>query len=176
MSEWVKWLLLGILSVVFGIFVLGNTFAASIAVTVVTGVVFLISGGLQVFAGFGADGWGGKLLGVLLGILMVFIGVSFMAHPLQGLISLTLLVTILLAAGGITRIIFAFRLRETQYFWMMLISGALSVLLAAIIISGWYQAVPNILGIMLGIELLFNGSGLIAMSLVIRKGGNEDSA
>ena len=51
MSEWVKWLLLGILSVVFGIFVLGNTFAASIAVTVVTGVVFLISGGLQVFAG-----------------------------------------------------------------------------------------------------------------------------
>ena len=47
MSDWVKWLLLGLLSIVFGIFVLGAPVVASIAVTVVTGVLLLISGALR---------------------------------------------------------------------------------------------------------------------------------
>ena len=48
MSDWIKWFLLGLLSIAFGVFALGNAIAASVAVTVVTGVLLLIAGALQV--------------------------------------------------------------------------------------------------------------------------------
>lgn len=168
MKLWLKWLLLGILSLVFGVFVLANTVAASLAVTLVTGVMFLISGGVQIFAGFGEESFGRKAFAVILGVLMVLIGISFMANPLEGMISLALLVTILIAASGLTRLIFAWQMKDTQFFWPMLISGALSVLLAGLIVANFSTAGPQILGVLLGVELLFNGAGLTVLALFLR--------
>ena len=55
MKLWVKWLITGILSILFGIFVLANPVAASFAVTVVAGTLFIIAGGVQIWGGVGAD-------------------------------------------------------------------------------------------------------------------------
>ncbi|AVO37834.1 HdeD family acid-resistance protein [Pukyongiella litopenaei] len=173
MKEWQKWLLLGVASLIFGIIALGNSVLFSLAVATVTGAMFLISGGLQAYAGFTAEGIGSKLFGILLGILMIFLGISFMFHPLQGAISLAMLVLILLAAGGIVRVVLAWRMRETPFFWPMLISGALSILLAGYIWANFATAAPQLLGVLLGIELLFNGSGLIVLAFFLRRGGGE---
>ena len=168
MKQWVKWLLLGILSLAFGIFVLGNTVAASLAVTTLTGVMFLISGGFQIFAGLSAEGMASKVFTVALGVLMVLLGGSFLLNPVDGAVSLATLVTVLLVAGGIVRIVFARRMRDTQFFWPMLISGALSILLAGYILANFATASVNLLGILLGIELLFNGAGLIVLAFFLR--------
>lgn len=168
MKEWLKWLILGVLSVVFGIIVLGNTVAASLAVTTVTGLLFLISGGFQVAAGVTTQGTGHKIFGIALGVLMVILGLSFITNPLEGTISLALLILILLAAGGVVRIIFAWRMKTTPFFWPMLLSGALSVLLAGYILANFSVAGPQLLGILLGIELIFNGVGLVVVAFFIR--------
>ncbi|MBB93217.1 MAG: hypothetical protein CML68_01230 [Rhodobacteraceae bacterium] len=173
MKEWVKWLILGILSVVFGVIVLGNTVAASLAVTTVTGILFLVSGGFQVAAGFSVEGTGHKVFTMALGALMVILGLSFITNPLEGTISLALLVLILLAASGIVRIIFAKRMKDTPFFWPMLISGALSVLLAAYILANFATAGPQLLGILLGIELIFNGAGLVVLAFFVRTIGQH---
>lgn len=168
--------MIGILSILFGAFVLVNPVAASFAVTVVAGALFLISGAVQVWAGFTSDETGSKLMGIALGVLMLFLGLSLLFHPLQGIISLATLATILIAANGILRLISGWNMRETPLFWPMLISGALSVLLAGYIVANFFQIAPNLLGILLGIELLFNGSGLIALALFLRtaKGAIKD--
>ncbi|WP_193143095.1 MULTISPECIES: HdeD family acid-resistance protein [unclassified Meridianimarinicoccus] len=168
MKSWTKWLILGILSVVFGLFALGNAVAASMAVTIVTGLLFLILGGIQVFLGLSETGTGRKIFSVAMGVLMLFLGVSFIANPLEGVISLALLVTIMLAASGILRLVLAWGMKSTPYFWPMLLSGALSVLLAGYIIANFAVASVSLLGILLGIELLFNGSGLIALAFFVR--------
>lgn len=173
MKEWVKWLILGILSLGFGVFVLSNTVVASLAVTTVTGILFLISGGFQIVAGFTAEGAASKIFAIALGALMVFLGVSFVANPLEGTISLALLVVILLAASGIVRMVFAWRMRSTTFFWPMLLSGALSVLLAGYIMANFATASIQILGIFLGVELLFNGAGLVVLAFFLRTIGNE---
>lgn len=110
MKIWVKWLVLGVLSLAFGIFVLANPVAASIAVTTLAGIMFILAGAFQVFGGFGEDGIFAKILGIALGILMLFLGLSLTLHPLEGMISLATLVTILFAASGITRLISAFQM------------------------------------------------------------------
>ncbi|MCB1512683.1 MAG: DUF308 domain-containing protein, partial [Hyphomicrobiaceae bacterium] len=109
-----------------------------------------------------------KLFSIALGALMVLVGASFLFNPLSGVISLALLVVIMLAASGAVRIVFSWRMKETPFYWPMLISGALSVLLAAYILANFATASTQLLGILLGVELIFNGAGLIVLGFFIR--------
>ncbi len=176
MKIWVKWLILGILSIAFGIFVLANPVAASLAVTTLAGIMFVLAGGFQFWAGIGEEGLMSKVLGMGLGTLMVLLGLSLWFRPLEGIISLAAVVTILFAANGIMRLISAYQMREAPFFWPMLVSGALSVLLAGYIVANFFEIAPSLLGILLGIELLFNGAGLLMMALFLRtaKGAIKD--
>ncbi|UWR03066.1 DUF308 domain-containing protein [Ruegeria conchae] len=171
MSDWVKWLLLGLLSIAFGVFVLGAPVVASVAVTVVTGVLLLIAGGLQIVGGFTVEGTGNKILSLIMGAVMLFLGWSFLDHPLQGTLTLATVVLILFMAGGIARIILSFQMKGTQFFWPTMISGILSIILAGIIwsyVGQEPQALLSILGIFLGIEMLFNGFGLVFMAFFVK--------
>lgn len=173
MSIWAKWLALGLLSVVFGILALGNAVAVSLAIVWVTGTLLLISGVVQIAAGAFDEGGGNKLLSIALGLLMAVLGISFMRNPLEGTMSLTLIITLLIGAGGVLRLIWAARMRETGYFWMMLLSGALSILLAAFIFANFQEASTQLLGILLGLEMLFNGAALVVLALFLRAHSNR---
>lgn len=178
MSDWIKWLLLGLLSIAFGIFVLGAPVVASVAVTVVTGVLLLIAGGLQIVGGFTVDGAGNKILSLIMGAVMLFLGWSFLDHPLQGTLTLATVMLILFMAGGIARVILSFQMKGTQFFWPTLISGILSIVLAGIIWS-YAAAEPtallSLLGILLGIEMLFNGFGLVFMAFFVKNAPNDET-
>ncbi|MEM1075685.1 MAG: DUF308 domain-containing protein [Pseudomonadota bacterium] len=173
MKLWIKWLILGILSVLFGLFVLGNPVAASFAVTLVAGFTFAIIGAAQIYAGFTGDDGMSKIMGIGLGVVMVLLGLSLMFQPLQGIVSLAMLVTIMIGANGVLRLVTSWQMRETPLFWPMLIAGAASVLLAGYIIANFFEIAPQLLGILLGIELLFNGGGLIALALFLRTAKGE---
>lgn len=173
MKLWVKWLLLGLLSLLFGVFVLANPISASVAVTIVAGVTFALIGGAQIYAGVVADDKNSKFLGIGLGALMLLLGLSLMFRPLEGILSLATLATILIAANGIIRLATSWQMRDTQVFWPMLASGALSVLLAGYILANFFQIAPQLLGILLGVELLLNGAGLIALALFLRVAKSE---
>ncbi len=168
MKLWVKWLVTGILSVLFGVFVLANPVAASFAVTVVAGTLFIVSGAIQIWAGFNVDEGSSKLMGIGLGALMLILGLSLVFQPLQGIISLATLATIFIGLNGILRLMTSWRMRQTPMFWPMLISGAVSVLLAGYILANFFEIAPQLLGVLLGIELLFNGAGLVALALFLR--------
>ena len=178
MSDWIKWLLLGLLSIAFGIFVLGAPVVASVAVTVITGILLLISGVLQVVGGFTVEGVGNKILSLIMGAVMLFLGWSFLDHPLQGTLTLATVMLILFMAGGIARIILSFQMKGTQFFWPTIISGAVSIILAGIIwsyVGQEPQALLSILGIFLGIEMLFNGFGLVFMAFFVRNAPKDET-
>ncbi|MEM1005137.1 MAG: DUF308 domain-containing protein [Pseudomonadota bacterium] len=171
MSDWVKWLLLGLLSIAFGIFVLGAPVVASVAVTVVTGVLLLIMGGFQIVGGFTVEGAGNKILSLIMGAVILFLGWSFLDHPLQGTLTLAVVMLILFMAGGIARVILSFQMRGTQFFWPTMISGILSIVLAGLIwtyVGSEPSVLMSILGIFLGIEMLFNGFGLVFMAFFVK--------
>ncbi|NOD78276.1 MULTISPECIES: HdeD family acid-resistance protein [unclassified Ruegeria] len=178
MSDWIKWLLLGLLSIAFGIFVLGAPIVASVAVTVVTGALLLISGALQVVGGFTVEGTGNKILSLIMGAVMLFLGWSFLDHPLQGTLTLATVMLILFMAGGIARVILSFQMKGTQFFWPTMISGILSIILAGIIwsyVGQEPQALLSILGIFLGIEMLFNGFGLVFMAFFVKNAPKDET-
>ncbi|MBE3639174.1 HdeD family acid-resistance protein [Mangrovicoccus algicola] len=169
MKTWLKWLLVGAASVAFGILALSNTVLASVSVTILTAILLVVAGVFQIIAGFTDQGIGNKVWNVLLGLLMLVLGISFWTNPLEGAVSLALLVTILIAAGGILRMVLAWQMRQTRYFWAMLVSGAVSILLAALIFADFQTLSVQILGIFLGIELCFNGFSLIVLAFFLRR-------
>ena len=114
-----------------------------------------------------------------MGAVLLFLGWSFISNPLQGTISLSVLVLILFIVGGLARIYLSFQMRDTAYYWPTLISGILSLVLAGVI---WVNAAAepssllNLIGILLGVEMLFNGFGLLFAALFVRVAKKEMKA
>ena len=168
MNESLKWSLMGLMLFIFGVIVLGNTVVASLAIVTLTGALLLAGGVLQFIGGLSVEGMGNKVFAWVMGLLMGFLGWSFLAHPLAGVVTLSTLILILLAAGGILRIIYSFRMKGTGFMVPMLISGVLSLVLAGLV---WRNpaATAQLLGILLGVEMLFDGIGLIVMGMFAKK-------
>lgn len=168
MKIWTRWLILGVASVLFGGIVLANPVAASISVTILAGILFTLAGLSQLVAWVGARGAPSRRAGIALGAVMVVLGLVLIFNPLGAVMSLTLVITVLLAAAGIARLGAAYRMQQTAFFWPMVLSGGLSVLLAGYITANFFDVAPRLLGILLGIELLFNGAGLIVLGLFLK--------
>ena len=119
----------------------------------------------MLFSAFGDQGWGAHISTVLLGLLVLFIGVNLIAHPLRGLISTTYAVAVVMMIVGIVRLVLAFSDELRPFRLIMVISGALSIILAMMIFSNFPQSAAVVLGVYLAIELISNGVALIAIAL-----------
>ncbi|MFS4438417.1 HdeD family acid-resistance protein [Paracoccaceae bacterium GXU_MW_L88] len=156
---------LGILSIVTGIIALINPFAASLAATTIAAVGFLIVGGVSAWAAWGESWWT-----VATGILAVLLGLAIMINPIAGMASLTLMVGFLIAMMGGVRIAAAFKMRPNDNWVIVLISGLVSLLLAAMILLNFPASALTILGIFLGIDLMMNGMFLSVFGYALRPG------
>lgn len=164
MTSRILWIIVGVLSILAGIFALANPLAATLTAEQVAGWGFLIIGFLQIFAAFKQDTWGARIWVILVGALFIFLGINLLAQPLTGILSLTLMVAVLFLVMGIFRIVLSFSMRGTPAFWILLLGGALSVILAIMIFSNFPSSALVVLGIMLAVELISNGVTLIALS------------
>jgi uncharacterized membrane protein HdeD (DUF308 family) len=169
MGKTILWVILGIISIAGGILALASPLVATFVATTIAAWVFIFVGVAQVIGAFSAEGAWAKIGNILLGALAVFLGFSILQNPLAGALALTTLVGILFLASGVFKLVLAFSVEERRAFWLILISGALSVLLAILIFSNFPYSAATMLGILLGVDLISNGVSLIAMSLALRK-------
>ena len=130
------------------------------------GFVFLLVGILQFIVLFRAYTTTGKVLAAIGGVLGIFIGIGLLQNPLQGILTLTMVIAILFMATGIVRVMVAFGLRRTVAFAPILISGLISIALAIMIFTSYPQSATYILGVLLAVELISNGISLIMYSRV----------
>jgi uncharacterized membrane protein HdeD (DUF308 family) len=163
-----KYFWLGVLTMALGVVVLFNAVIASLAIVTVTGMFLLFGGALQIALGFWTEGLGNRVLTWCLGALTAFLGWSFMANPLAGIISLSTFVLILLMASGIVQILFAFRVRGTRFFLPLLLAGSVSVVLAIIVLSS-PGATMVLLGTLLGVQMLCSGASLTMIGMFLNE-------
>ena len=160
------WLVIGIISILGGIFAFFNPLSATLAAEQLAGFIFLLVGILQFIALFRAHSTIGKVLVAIGGVLGVLIGIELLQDPLQGILTLTMVIAILFMATGIVRVVVAFGLRRTVAFVPILLSGLLSIILAIMIFTSYPQSATYILGILLAVELISNGISLIMYSRI----------
>ncbi len=171
MGGWVFMLITGVIALVGGIFALFNPLAATITAVIQTAWICIIVGVIEIFSVFSATGWGGRIWALILGALTVFLGVWMLGNPLPSVLALTWLIGLVFIATGATKVILAFGARGTGYFWVVLLSGALSLLLGFMVLSNFPYSAATILGVLLAVELISSGIANIALSLHMRETG-----
>jgi uncharacterized membrane protein HdeD (DUF308 family) len=169
-AHWKFFLIEGIILVLLGVASVMLPLIATIAIALVIGWIFLLSGVVGLIATFSmrsAPGFWWSLLSAVLGIGA---GVVLLGWPLKGAFSLTVILTAFLVIEGILSIMFALEhRRELSGRWgMMLLSGVVDLILAAIIYAGLPGTAAWAIGLLVGINMVFGGSALIAMALHAR--------
>jgi uncharacterized membrane protein HdeD (DUF308 family) len=171
-EHWKAFLIEGILLVIFGLAAIIVPPLASLAVTILLGWLFLISG----IAGLALTFWARLMPGfwwsLISAVLAIAAGLILLAMPVQGTLTLTIVVGAYFLAEGVATIMYALEhRRELSERWSwLLVAGIMDLLIAAIIITGLPGSALWAIGLLVGINLLFGGSSLIGMALAARNG------
>lgn len=155
-STW--WTIGAVLSIIGGIVALAYPGAATLLAEQIAGFVFVFAGLMQLFSVGSYPTTGGKIWAVLWGLVQLLIGGDLLAHPLEGIVTLTLVVGLLVMFSAISRFILAFALPGPAR-TMVFVSGAVSALLAFLILYHFPSSATFVLGTFLAIELLSSGFG-----------------
>lgn len=107
--------------------------------------------------------------------ISIFLGAAMLLVPLSGIRTLTALLFAFFLIEGIGKILFSMGLRTHGHEWRWpLLTGALDLSLAVLILAGWPSTAAWALGLLVGINLMFFGASLIAISLAARRGRHRD--
>jgi len=170
-EHWRLLLAEGIILVLLGLAAIAIPMLAGLAATIYLGWVLLIGGGVGLAATLRsrqAPGFGWALLSAILALAA---GGLLLWNPLQGLVTLTYVLIAFFVIDGFAMIFFAIAHRRElsdRWQWLM-INGFIDLLLAAFILTGLPGALAWALGLLLGIDLVFGGTSLIAMAIAARK-------
>ena len=171
-EHWKAFLFEGILLAVLGLAAMIAPLIASIAFTIFLGWMFVISGAAGLAMTFWARQMPGFWWSLLSAALALVAGVILLAQPMEGTLTLTIVVGAYFLAEGVATIMYALEhRRELSERWSwMLVAGLMDILIAGLIISGLPGSALWAVGLLVGINLLFGGATLIGVALAARKG------
>jgi uncharacterized membrane protein HdeD (DUF308 family) len=166
-EHWKAFLFEGILLVILGLAAMIVPPLASLAVTIFLGWLFLISG----IAGLVLTFWARQLPGfwwsLISAVLAIVAGFILLTRPVQGTLTLTIVVGAYFLAEGVATIMYALEHRRelSQRWSWLLIAGLMDIVIAGIIIAGLPGSALWAVGLLVGINLLFGGATLIGVAL-----------
>jgi uncharacterized membrane protein HdeD (DUF308 family) len=166
-GNWFWFVLLGIALIVLGFVALGSVVIASLATALTIGMLILLGGCAETIGAFWCRGWSGFFLHLLSGVLSIVIGLLFLRAPINALLALTLLVACFLMVGGIFKIVAALSYRFGAWGWA-LAGGIIDLILGVLIWQEWPESALWVIGMFLGINLVFRGVNWIALGLALR--------
>jgi len=170
-SCWCCFLMLGILLVLCGtaaIAVPPFTVAYSLVTVLVLGILLMVSGIVTIVSSFWIGKWSGMLLHLLVGILYLVIGFVITERPGAAAMLMTLFIAAMFIVLGAFRIVSSLTLRFPQWGWVLL-NGIITLILGVVIYRHFPESALWVIGLLVGIELLFNGWSWIMLALAIRK-------
>lgn len=169
-KHWRWFLVLGIAMVVLGL--VAVSYACIVTVTMAATVLFgffLVAGGIvEIIHAFWVGRWSGMLLHLLVGVLYTFVGIMVIDQPAEAAVQLTLLIAIFLMVTGIFRIVFAVAERFAGSGWVLL-NGVVTFILGLMIYKQWPDSSLWVIGLFIGIDLIFNGISWIMLSLGLQR-------
>lgn len=164
---------LGVFLIILGVIAIARPFFATVAATLFLGLLLLLNGIFQIVYSFQTNIRGNFWLKFLGGLIYSVGGLLIMFNPLPSLIALTLVVGISILVASIFQVILAFELRPARHWDWVLLSGVLGIILGILIWHRWPENSAWAIGLLLGINLIFDGLWIILLSSATRKALRE---
>ncbi|HTP68785.1 MAG TPA: DUF308 domain-containing protein [Dongiaceae bacterium] len=168
-KEEVRWsMVASILMILAGMLAIFVPPAAGLAATIIVGVLLVFSGIAHVVFGWETRGAGAMVWQMLLGVLYVLVGGYLLFHLGTGLSALTLALAMYLLLGAILEFALAVKLRPLPGSGWLFVDGIISLIMAVLIWRTWPSNTPWVIGMLVGIAMLFSGSARLALSMRAR--------
>ena len=106
--------------------------------------------------------------------LSLLVGVLLLWHPVEGAMSLTLVLVAFFLVEGLFHVILSLRYRDVfpgSWGWM-LFSGITDLILVALIVMGWPGSAGWALGVIVGANLISSGLAIVMVALAARQIAN----
>lgn len=180
-KEWWVFLLLGVLLILGGAACIAYPFFTSVGVMVFLGVTLMLAGLFLIISAFWTGKWSAFVLQILIGLLYAVAGFLVADAPIASAALFTLLIAGFFVVAGIFRIVYALMERFPQWGWV-LFNGIITLILGLIIFKSFKQFSAGesadvfwIIGLLVGIELVFNGWTWVMLSFVVKNIPAADS-
>jgi len=155
---------IGILMIVLGAIAIARPFFASIASALAFGWIFVIAGIVQITYALQSRRDGHIAWKLIISVLYVLAGILIVVNPLQGVLTLTLVLGITIFLQSAIQVVMAFRMRPSQNWGWVLLSGIIGIILGIFIWSTWPFNADWIIGTWVGVNLSFDGIWILALS------------
>ncbi len=166
---WPGLLMTGMFTIVLGLAAVVLPFIAALTIQAILAAVLILTGIAHIIHAFQHRRDKGLLWRLLTGGLYTLIGILLVSFPLQGVLTLTLLLAALFMFSGAFKIALAVHLKPARSWGWLLFNGILSLLLGFIIWIGLPGTARWAIGLIVGIELVFTGWAMVMFSLSIRR-------
>lgn len=168
-ARWGWFVGLGIVLLVLGVLALGHVFAATLASVIFIGMLMAVAGVGQLMHAWRIKQTQGFIFWSISGLFYLAAGLFAVLQPVQGATVLTLLFGAMLIAVGALRTWLWFNNRGQRGWGWLGVSGVLTLLVGVLIASGWPGNSVWILGLLLAIDLLFQGWSALFLGLALRQ-------
>lgn len=175
-QHWKLFLLWGALLAILGMVAISTSVFTTMISVVILGFLVLASGiviALDTIT-YHRNSWQSFLLHLLLAILYIVVGLMFIINPMNSAVYLTFWLGILFIVIGAMRLIFATASRAPSWLWATL-NGFITLLLGILILSSWPASSLVIIGIFVGVDLLFTGITYIMLAIAAHQFGKAIS-
>ena len=161
-------LALGILLISAGSLAIIYDVTATLISVFVFGWTLIFAGAFEALQSLWQPKWGGLFLQLTVGILAVVVGFHFLASPATGALVFTLLMAVYFMGVGILRAVTALTMRFPNWGWV-LFSGIVTFMLGVLIKWNWAVSGLWIIGLFIGIDMIFRGWSYVMLFLAARK-------
>jgi len=163
------WLVgLGVVFVILGVIGLGMSVTLTLAGVMVFGWLLIIGGLLQIAETFQVSGWKSVMWHLVMAVMYILAGGVILYDPAGSAIAITLFIGIALIITGVTRIFIAFQLNPARAWWLVLVSGLISILIGIMVMAKWPLSSFWVIGAFIAVEMILNGWSYIMMGLAAK--------
>lgn len=171
-AQWGWILAFGVALVVIGAAAIVRSVAATLASMMVFGWLLLLAAGVETAAAVMVGHWAGFFQHALAAILFGVVGFIFVVRPVITAEVLTAVMAIFFLVGGIFQIVGSFMIGYGGggyggWGWHF-IDGAINVLLGLMIFARFPSSALWVIGLFIGVDLVFYGATWIAIAMAIR--------
>lgn len=164
---------MGLLLIIVGLVAISSSFVATLASVKVFGILLLVAGGIEVVHAVMIRNMRGFALHLLAAAIYLVVGLFMLEDPIQAATVITLIIAAYFIVGGVLRIIFSFAVRFHGWIWVV-VNGLVNLVLGMMIWNRWPESSLWVIGLFIGIDLLFHGWSSVILALTLR--ASKDTA
>jgi uncharacterized membrane protein HdeD (DUF308 family) len=164
---WAWFVTLGAILVLIGTITLASQVTASLVTAVVIGWLLLFAGAVEFAGAYWSHRWSGFFLHLLSAALSAVLGALFIRETIHAIFALATLLSCLLMTRGIVLATAAGTYQFEGWGWGM-VSGSIELILGMMIWLGWPAVGLWMIGLFVGISLMFRGFNWIGLGLAVR--------